>query len=269
MFTNSWGKNFLRSIYHSIIIGYALTALLWIILKFSGSETDFFKLYAAMFLIIFGVHIIFITAVDIRREGYFERLANREEEYGEDEEYFEIMRKYMGGCRKDEEKIVLASMCADSQCYEKSRRIIEEVEFSKLTPMYREEYFNLLLYIALNLDDMELANEIYHKAGYYFERAARRRSGADIVHTLGLFYLKNSQLQKAEECFKNAMRWDNESLVCECEIGLGWCELARGNKQTAKKQCYIAADFAKGKAQVRRLRQLMSAVEKAYDESGF
>lgn len=259
--------NLLHSASYGSVCGYVLMAAIWL---FSGMRITLFECFNIWIIAAVAIFCILGTVsafIDVRKHMELDELARHRLTRGYDDEYFELLKSFIGFEPTDSGQLTFASMYLEGGRYEDCRRQLEKINFKRLSSTEQEEYFNVCLYSAVLEGNAELANDIYDKARRYFDRAVMGKRGGFVLHTLGMLCLLNGRLDNAYRLFQSAMRLRDDGLRCECCLGLGQVYLASGDKSSAKDMCYAAAELVENRAQAVRLKELMLAVEKAYGRS--
>lgn len=264
---NSLAKNLLLSLASSVVGAYGLMCLVWVVTGLKYNALTCVKIYLVCDLLLLAGLFAVSCAFSYQRKKELDRITDRYAQFGSDDEYFRMLKAYMGEPLSDSKLLLYASCHLEGGRYADSRKVLENIDFSKLDADEQEEYFNICLYSAILENNKELANDIYFKARHYFDRAVMAGKNRYILHTLGMFCLMNGKLENAYTLFMSAMRERNVSLKCECDIGLGHCYLASGDKESAKEMCYTAAEQAVTRSQAMRIRELMILVEEEYRKS--
>lgn len=262
--SNSMIMNLLHSFSHGVVGGYVLMVLIWFI---SGMRLTLQQCCSIWIICVTSIFCILATIsaiLDARKHMELEELARHRLTKGYDDEYFELVRKFIGGELDESDKLTFASMYLEGGRYEDCRRQLEKINFKRLRSTDQEEYFNICLYSAVLEGNAELANDIYAKARRYFDRAVMGRRGGFVMHTLGMLCLLNGKHDNAYRLFHSAMQLRDDGLRCECCLGLGKVYLASGDKSSAKDMCFAAAELVETYAQAVKLRELMIEVEEAY-----
>lgn len=262
--SNSLALNLLHSGSYGSVCGYILMAAVWFCSGMRLNLIQCFNLWIIFAVVIFCILGTVSAFIDLRKRRELDDLARHRLTKGYDDEYFEKLRRFMGGEPNDGGQLAFASMYLEAERYEDCRRQLEKINFKRLSGAEQEEYFNVCLYSAVLEGNAELANEIYDKARRYFDRAVMGKRGGFVMHTLGMLCLLNGRLDNAYRLFRSAMRQRDDGLRCECCLGLGRVYLESGDKASAKDMCFAAAELAETRAQAVRLKELMMAVEDAY-----
>ncbi|MBQ8108133.1 MAG: hypothetical protein IJ129_05240 [Ruminococcus sp.] len=265
---NSLVKNILLSFASSVVGAYMIMCGVWLItgMRYDALKCVYVYIYAfwGMLCAFVGASVIFT----VKRKQELEEVTKHYEEHGSDDEYFTLLKKYLGEPLSNSKLLLYASCHLEGGRYAEGRRVLKQIDFAKLSADDQEEYFNICLYSAVLEKNKELANDIYFKARHYFDRAVMYGKNRYILHTLGMLCLLNGNLENAYTLFMSAMKERNVSLRCECDIGLGHCFLQSGDLASAKEMCYTAAEQAVTRSQAIRLKELMIAVEDAYRRAG-
>lgn len=261
---NSLIVNLLHSLSYGIVCGYVLMAAIWFFLGMRITLVQCCSVWVICLTVIFCVMATISAVIDIRKHIELNELARHRLTKGYDDEYFERIKKFIGGKLDDRNLLTFASMYLEGGRYEDCRHQLEKINFKRLSSTEQEEYFNVCLYSAVLEGNAELANDIYAKARRYFDRAVMGRRGGFVMHTLGMLCLLNGRVDNAYRLFQSAMRQHDDGLRCECCLGLGKVYLASGDKHSAKDMCYAAAELVESYSQAVRLKELMIEVEEAY-----
>ncbi|MBQ8965645.1 hypothetical protein [Ruminococcus sp.] len=267
--TNSLPVNLIHSLAYGSVLAYIIMAGAWFIGGMRLSLVQCWSLWVVCMTVIFCLFGTFAAYLDIRKHLEIEELAQHRLTKGYDDEYFQRLQEFLGGELDDSRLLTFASMYLEGGRYADCRRQLEELDFAKLSSAEQEEYFNICLYSAVLEGDTELANDIYRKARRYFDRAVMGRRGGYVLHTLAMLCLLNGRYDNAYRLFQSAMQVRDDSLRCECCLGLGRLYLMSSDRASAKDMCYAAADLVETRAQAVRLKELMLQVEKAYGRKDF
>ena len=261
---NSLIVNLFYSLSFSSVIGYILMAAAWFI---SGMRLDLVQcsgLWIIFLVVLFIILGTICAVIDILKHIQLQKLAEHRLTKGYDDEYFDMLRRFIGGELTDSQQLYFASSYLEGERCEDCREQLKKLNFKALDSSEQEEYFNICLYSAILEGNKELANDIYAKARKYFDRAVMGRRCGYVLHTLGLLCYLNGRSDNAARLFESAMRSHDYSLRCECCLGLGRIYLDRGERSEAKDMCYEAAQLVETRSQAVHLKQLMMDVEKAY-----
>lgn len=261
---NSFARNLFYSLASSMVGGYEFMCLFWIVTGFRYDVRICVKVMAAACAVLFTLMGAAIIVIETRKQRSLRAISDRCREHGYDDEYYFLVRKYMGEPFDDIKRLAYGSCLLEGGRCEECRELLREIDFKSLCAKDQEDYFNLFLYSAVLEDNDELAREIYRSCCHYLYRAAKRRHSGYVLHTLGMYFLQTGSLAESFRLLTIANAEDDDSLSCECEIGLGYVYLKSGDLVSAKEMCYTAAENAANRSQAERLKKLMISVEEAY-----
>ena len=256
--------NIVMSLASAVVGAYMIMCAYWLVTGMRYGLKNCMSIWLYSYIILFVLMVILSVYFCIDRRKRILDMAQHSRIHGCDEKYFEMLRDYLGDGPDESQSLVYASCCLESGQYSDCRKALQKVDFKSLTGSEQNEYFNICLYSAILDNEIELANDIYRKARHYFDRAVMNRHNGCILHTLGMLCYVNGRLENAYRLFKSALRTGDDSLRCECSIGIGLVYLASGDKEGAKEMCYVAAELAQTRSHALRLRELMMMVENAY-----
>lgn len=256
--------NIIMSLASAVVGAYTIMCGYWLCTGMRFGLRKCMTVWLWSYLVIFILLVILSLYYSFDRRRRIVEMAEHSRVYGCDEEYFRMLKSYLGDELDESQTLVFASCCLESGQYKDCRKALEKVDFKDLTGSEQDEYFNICLYSAILDNEVELANDIYRKARHYFDRAVLNKHNGCILHTLGMLCYVNGRLENAYKLFRSALRNGDDSLRCECSIGIGLVYLASGDKEGAKEMCYVAAELAETRSHALRLKELMMKVENAY-----
>ncbi|MBR1382214.1 MAG: hypothetical protein IJ555_00135, partial [Ruminococcus sp.] len=163
--------NILVSLADSLVISYVLMFLTWLVRGMRVGLEGCVRIWAVYYILCAGIMIIISFGLAALRRGELRDITDRMFDKGCDDEYFRLLKEYMGGELLPSQQLVFASCYLEAGRMEDCRRELEKVDFAALSAPEQEEYFNVCLYSAVLEENVELANEIYRKAKHYLDRA--------------------------------------------------------------------------------------------------
>lgn len=159
----------------------------------------------------------------------------------------------------------LAAYLVEGEFYEQAFQVLSSVDFTKLTHIVQEEYYNIYVYANLMMGDIDAAERIYSEASRYFERARLRRNNSPVLHTIAVLQYARGNYVQAETLLiqaKNSAA--SKSSLCCCDLYLGLCYLKTGRPEYAKRAAIAASKNISTVYQKSDLEKLMRLVEKEY-----
>lgn len=260
-------KNPIKGVTGIFAASFFIMCVFWIITGFRFNAKICLRVDMAAFIILCMSYICYCLIFSIRQRARLEKLSEHAFNYGYDDEYYnmamDILKKENGEQVTDSSRLILAAAYAEGMRAEKCRAVLKEIDFIKLSNSEQEQYFNIMLYNALLDKDLPLAEEIYRRASFYFDRAIFSRKSGDIIHTIGTLKYAQGKFPEAEKYFLDAKRFHGKRLKCECDLSLAQCCIQAGKTEEARKYMLKAAKNIGDRKQAAMLQTLINKTEKA------
>ena len=229
-------KNPLKAEMEICVFSFFSMCVIWIVTGFRFDIAVCLKIFFCIFIALSVVFFGYYSFFDYKTDCEASELAEYYEKNGFDDFCFEQLEKLIakidGGKPDGENRLFLASVCAKNKKHDKCREILDETDFEELDDRMQNEFFNIHLYNALLEGDISLAEEIYRRASFYFDRAMMRkniRKSPEIAHTIGTLEFSRGNFEKADELFLKARYYGKKELRCECDLSLAWSKLNQGD----------------------------------------
>lgn len=250
----------------SFVAGYLTMCIYWLATGFRYGSLKcldiMFISFDVYLMISFLLHYIFSH----KRNTELRHLKDHLWIHGYDDEYFKLLKDHLSENNQlsEQGKLIVSSAYADGKKYEECIATMKTVEFEKLSFSQQNEYYNILLVNAINSNKFQLANNIYSRANFYFDRAMVKKKNENIIHTMGMLNYVNGNYLRAIKLFKTARKGRSRNLKCECDIWLGFAFLKIEKLSEAKKCVYKAAEEVNTRQQLILLKNLMLEIESAF-----
>ena len=143
---NSLIVNLFYSLSFSSVMGYILMAAAWFI---SGMRLDLVQcsgLWIIFLVVLFIILGTICAVIDILKHVQLQKLADHRLTKGYDDEYFEMLRRFIGGELTDSQQLYFASSYLEGERCEDCREQLKKLNFKALDSSEQEEYFNICLY---------------------------------------------------------------------------------------------------------------------------
>ena len=267
MKNNSLARNLFVSVSSSIVFGFCVMSIFWLITGMKYNLFVCFKVFIPVMCLTFALLLSITICISVMSAHRRNILAKFRNEHGYSDEYYQMVIKLLGGTDKlnNSKRLSLAAAYSEGERCDKCTEMLKTIDFSALNSAEQNEYFNIMLYNSLLKGDIERTKTIYQRSFYYFERALFSKNSSHIMHTLGVYFYAVGELAKAENYFVSArVRTNDLSLKGDCNLYLGLCYLKTNRREYAKQCAIDASKEISGQSQKINLRKLMILIEKAY-----